>query len=68
MRMAWEREEIVVKSEGIRALEGAPCLYENNIKTNLVEMMFGNVDRIIFIQNSDKWLAFVNKVMSLSVP
>ena len=34
---------------------------------NLVEMVFGNVDRITFIQNSDQWLVFVNKVMSLSV-
>jgi hypothetical protein len=44
------------------------CLYENNIKTNLVEMVLGNVDRITFIQNSDQWLAFVEKAMRLSVP
>ena len=59
---------LVVKSEGISELEGSMCLYGNNIKTNLVEMVLWNVDRITFIQNSDQWLAFVDKVMSLSLP
>jgi hypothetical protein len=53
---------LVVKSEG------SVCLYGNNIKTDFVEMVLGSVDRINFIQNADQWPAFVNKVMSLSVP
>ena len=61
---------LVVKSVGISSLEGSMCLYGNNIRTNLVEMVLGNVDRITYvcIQNSDQCLVFVNKVMSLSVP
>jgi hypothetical protein len=48
--------------------EGSMCLYGNNIKTNLVEMVVGNVDRITFFQNTDQWSAFFNELMSLSVP
>lgn len=59
---------LVVKSECTSSLEGSMCIYGNNIKTNLVEMVLGNVDRITYIQKSDQCLAFVNKVMSHSVP
>jgi hypothetical protein len=58
----------IMRSEGIRALEVHMCLYGNDIKMDFVEIVLGNVDRITFIQNSDQWLVFVNKVMSLSVP
>jgi hypothetical protein len=55
--MGERRDEYVMfimKFEGIRALEVPMCLYGNNIKTDLVEIVLGNADRIIFIQNSDQ--------------
>jgi hypothetical protein len=42
--------------------------WEDNIKMDLREMVFGDVDWIHWAQNWDRWRALVNTVMNLRVP
>jgi hypothetical protein len=41
---------------------------EDNIKMDLREIGFGDVDWIHLAQDRDRWRAFVNTVMNLRVP
>jgi hypothetical protein len=59
---------LVGKSEGRRPL-GRPrrrCL--NNIRMDLVEVGWGDVDWIGLAQDRDRWRALVNSVLNLQVP
>jgi hypothetical protein len=42
--------------------------WEDNIKMDLREIGFGDVDWIRLAQDRDRWRALVNTVMSLRVP
>jgi hypothetical protein len=42
--------------------------WEDNIKMDLGDIGFGDVDWIRLAQDRDRWRALVNKVMSLRVP
>jgi hypothetical protein len=42
--------------------------WEDNIKMDLREIWFGDVDWIHWAQDRDRWRALVNKVMNLWVP
>jgi ribosome biogenesis protein Nip4 len=42
--------------------------WEDNIKMNLREIGFGDVDWIHWAQGRDRWRALVNMVMNLRVP
>jgi hypothetical protein len=59
---------LVGRSEGRRPL-GIPRLrWEDNIKMDLGEIVFGDVDWIHWVQDRDRWRAVVNTVMNLRVP
>jgi hypothetical protein len=42
--------------------------WEDNIKMDLWEIVFGDVDGIHWAQDRDRWWALVNTVMNLRVP
>jgi hypothetical protein len=56
------------KPEGERPLGRPRHRWVNNIKMNLVEVGWGDVDWIGLAQNRDKWRSLVNAVMNLRVP
>jgi hypothetical protein len=59
---------LVWKPEGRRPLGRPRCRWEDNIKMNLREIGFGDVDWIRLVQDRDRWRALVNTVMSLRFP
>jgi ribosome biogenesis protein Nip4 len=59
---------LVGKSEGRRPLERPKRGWEDNIKMDLEEIGFGDVDWIYLVQDGDRWRALVNTVMNLRVP
>jgi hypothetical protein len=59
---------LVGRPEGRRPLGRPRRRWEDNIKMNLGEIGFGNVDWIHLAQDRDKWRALVNRVMKLRVP
>jgi hypothetical protein len=59
---------LVGKSEGWRPLERPGRRWEDNIKMDLGEIRFGDVDWIRLAHYRDRWRALVNTVMSLRVP
>jgi hypothetical protein len=59
---------LVGKPEGRRPLGRPRCRWEDNIKMDLREIGFGDVDWICLAQDRDRWQALVNMVMSLQVP
>jgi hypothetical protein len=59
---------LVGKPEGRRPLGRPRRRWENNIKMDLMEIGFGDVDWIHLAQDWDRWRALVNTVMSLRVP
>jgi hypothetical protein len=59
---------LVGKTEGRRPLGRPRRRWEDNIKMDLREIGFGNVDWIHWAQDRDKWQALVNTVMNLRVP
>jgi hypothetical protein len=59
---------LVGKPEGRRPLGRPRCRWKDNIKMDLREIGFGDVDWIHLAQNRDRWRALVNTVMSLWVP
>jgi hypothetical protein len=59
---------LVGRPEGRRPLGRSRHRWEDNIKIDLMEIGFGDVDWIHLAQDRDRWRAFVNTVMSLRVP
>jgi hypothetical protein len=67
---AWERNAYKVlmgKPEGKRPLGRPRRRWENGMRMDLREIGLGSVDWIQLAQDSDRWLALVNKVMNLRV-
>jgi hypothetical protein len=59
---------LVWRPEGRRPLGRPKRRWEDNIKMDLREIEFGNVDWINLAQDRDRWRALVNMVMNLRVP
>jgi hypothetical protein len=59
---------LVGRSEGRRPLGNPRHRWEDNIKMDLREIGFGDVDWIYWAQNRDRCWALVNTVMNLRVP
>jgi hypothetical protein len=59
---------LVGKPEGRRPLGRPRSRWEDNIKMDLREIGFGDVDWIHLGQDRDRWRAVVNTVISLQVP
>jgi hypothetical protein len=58
---------LVGRPEGRRPLGRPRHIWEDNIKMDLREMEFGDVDWINLAQDRDRWWAVVNTVMNLWV-
>jgi hypothetical protein len=58
----------VGRPEGRRPLGRPRRRWEDNIKMDLGEIGFGDVDWIHWTQDRDRWWALVNTVMKLRVP
>jgi hypothetical protein len=54
--------------EGRRPLGRPRRRWENNMKMDLREIGFGDVDWIHWAQERDRWRALVNMIMNLRVP
>jgi hypothetical protein len=59
---------LVGKPEGKRPLETPRRRWENNNRTNLQEVRWGDMDWIDLAQDRDRWLVLVNAVTNLRVP
>jgi hypothetical protein len=59
---------LVGRPEGRRPVGRPRRRWENNIKMDLREIGFGDVDWIHLAQDRDRWRALVNTVMNLLVP
>jgi hypothetical protein len=59
---------LVGRPEGRRQLERPSRRWEDNIKIDLREIGFGDVDWIHWAQERDRWRALMNTVMNLRVP
>jgi hypothetical protein len=59
---------LVGRPEGRRPLGRPRRRWEDNIKMDLREIGFGDVDWSHWAQNMDRWRALVNTVMNLRVP
>jgi hypothetical protein len=59
---------LVGRPDGRRPLGRPRRRWEDNIKRNLREIGFGDVDWIHLAQDRDRWRALVNTVMNLRVP
>jgi hypothetical protein len=59
---------LVGRPEGRRPLGRPRRRWEHNIKMDLREIDFGDVDWIHWAQDRDRWRALVNTVMNLRVP
>jgi hypothetical protein len=59
---------LVGRPEGRRPLGRPRRRWEDNIKMDLKEIGFGDVDWIHLAQDMDRWRALVNTVMNLRVP
>jgi hypothetical protein len=59
---------LVGRPEGRRPLGRPKRRWEDNIKMDLREIVFGDVDWIRWAQDRDRWRALVNTVMNLRVP
>jgi hypothetical protein len=58
----------VGKPEGMRPLGRPRRRWVDNVKTDLKQVGWGDVDWIGLAQDRDKWRALENAVMNLSVP
>jgi hypothetical protein len=69
-RMGEVREAYILVGmpEGRRPLGRPRRRWDNNIKLDLMEIGFGDVDWIHLAQDTDRWQAVVNTVMNLWVP
>jgi hypothetical protein len=59
---------LIGRPEGRRPLGRPRRRWEDNIKIDLREMGFGDVDWIHWAQDRDRWRALVSMVMNLRVP
>jgi hypothetical protein len=59
---------LVRRPEGRRPLGRPRHRWEDNMKMDLREIGFGDVDWIYWAQDRDRWRALVNTVMNLRVP
>jgi hypothetical protein len=59
---------LVGRPEGSRTLGRPRRRWEDNIKMDLREIGFGDVDWIQWAQDREKWQALVNTVMNFLVP
>jgi hypothetical protein len=59
---------LVGRSEWRRPLGRPRHRWEDNIKIDLREIVFGDMDWIHWAQDRDRWRAVVNTVMNLRVP
>jgi hypothetical protein len=59
---------LVGRPEGRRPLGRPRRRWKDNIKMDLREIGFGDVDWIHLAQDRDRWRALVNTVMNLRVP
>jgi hypothetical protein len=59
---------LVGKPEGRRPLRRPRRRWLDNIRMDLVEVGWGDEDRIGLIQDRDRWRALVNSVLNLRVP
>jgi hypothetical protein len=59
---------LVGRFEGRRPLGRPRRRWEDNIKMDLREIRFGDVDWIHLAQDRDRWRALVNTVMNFRVP
>jgi hypothetical protein len=59
---------LVEKSERKRPLGGQRRRWKDNIKTDLREIQWGNVDWIHTAQDTDQWMTLVNTAIKLRVP
>jgi ribosome biogenesis protein Nip4 len=59
---------LVGRPEGRRPLGRPRRRREDNIKMDLREIGFGDVDWIHLAQERDRWRALVNTVMNLPIP
>jgi hypothetical protein len=59
---------LVGKPEGRRLLGRPRCRLLDNIRMDLVEVGWGDVDCIGLAQDRDRWRALVNSVLNLRVP
>jgi hypothetical protein len=59
---------LVGKPKGRRPLGRPRRKWEDNIKMDLQEVLWGGMDWINLAQDRDRWRALVNAVMNLRVP
>jgi hypothetical protein len=59
---------LVGKPEGKRPLRKQRRRWADNIRMDLVEVGWGDVDWIRLAQDRDRWRALVNSVLNLRVP
>jgi hypothetical protein len=59
---------LVGRPEGRRPLGRPRRRWEDNIRMDLMEIGFGDVDWIRWAQDRDGWRALVNTAMNLQVP
>jgi hypothetical protein len=59
---------LVGRPEGRRPLGGPGRKWEDNIKMDLGEIGFGDVDWIHLARDRDTWRGLMNTVMNLRVP
>jgi hypothetical protein len=59
---------MVGKPEGKKPLGRPRRRWVDNIRMDLVEVGWGDVDRIGLAQDRDRWRALVNSVLNLRVP
>jgi hypothetical protein len=59
---------LVGKPKGKRPLGRHRCRWEDNIKMDLKEIEWENVDWMHLDRDRNRWRAFVNAIMNLRVP
>jgi hypothetical protein len=59
---------LVGKPEGRKPLGLPRRRWLDNIRMDLVEVLWGDVDWIGLAQDRDRWIALVNSVLNLRVP
>jgi hypothetical protein len=59
---------LIGRPEGRRPLGRPRHRWEDNIKMDLREIVFGDMDWIHLAQDRDMWWALVNTIMNLRVP